>query len=351
MPDSNRSGAGGGATLARRCRYSFVVPRILNAAISAALLWLTSTTQAHAQEFSLFGGGSRASSINTYTWAFSYEEGLGKSYATSFTWLNEGHVPQHHRDGQLIQFWARVPIASPQFVMQAGLGPYRYFDTTSAEQGGSYSNVHGWGIVYSVRASWYASNRWVTQLQVNRIHVPRGPDSTGVMLGVGYQLDAPDTPGPRNWAAHSPRNAASNEVALYMGKTIANSTSSPDAFGGAIEYRRSLTNNVDWTLGYLHEGSSKLARRAGFTSQLWLTRPFLANKVTLGVGAGAYYAIKENENCASPGSGAGKFSAIVTIAGAYRFNPRWDARIEWNRVVTRYDRDTDVILTGIGYRW
>ncbi|TDG22864.1 hypothetical protein EYW47_16790 [Paraburkholderia silviterrae] len=25
--------------------------------------------------------------------------------------------------------------------------------------------------------------------------------------------------------------------------------------------------------------------------------------------------------------------------------------LEWNRVVTRFDRDTDVILTGIGYRW
>lgn len=332
-------------------RGSFAVPRIVNAAIGAVLLWLATITPAQAQEFSLLGGGSRASSINTYTWAFSYQEGLGKSMATSFTWLNEGHIPNHHRDGQLIQFWARVPVGSPQFVLQAGLGPYRYFDTTTVEQGGSYSDVHGWGVVYSVRASWYASSRWVSQLQLNRVHVQRGPDSTGVMFGVAYQLDAPDAPGPRDWAARSSKKVTNNEVALYLGKTIVNSTSSPDAFGGAIEYRRNLTNNVDWTLGYLHEGSAKIARRDGVTSQLWLTRAFLDDKVTLGVGAGAYYAISENENSASPGPGAGKFSGIVTIAGSYRFSPRWDARIEWNRVVTRYDRDTDVILTGIGYRW
>jgi hypothetical protein len=330
---------------------SFAVPRIRNTAIVAALLWLTTTMQAHAQEFSLLGGGSRANSINTYTWAFSYQEGLGKTFATSFTWLNEGHIPDHHRDGQLIQFWARVPVGSPQFVLQAGLGPYRYFDTTTAEQGGSYANVHGWGMVYSVRASWYASNRWVTQLQVNRVQVPRGPDSTGVMFGVGYQMDAPDTPGPRDWAANSPKKTASNEVALYVGKTIVNSTSSPDAFGGAIEYRRSLTDNVDWTVGYLHEGGTRIARRDGVTSQLWLTRAFFNDKVTLGVGAGAYYAINENENSTLPGPGAGKFSGIVTIAGSYRFSPKWAARVEWNRVVTRYDRDTDVILSGIGYRW
>jgi hypothetical protein len=249
------------------------------------------------------------------------------------------------------QFWARVPVGSPQFVLQAGLGPYRYYDTTTAQQGGSYSDVHGWGIVYSVRASWYASSRWVTQLQLNRVHVQRGPDSTGVMLGVGYQLDAPDTPGPRAWAAGSSANVTQNEVALYGGKTIVNSTSSPAALAGAIEYRRGLARYLDWTFGYLHEGSSKIARRDGLTSQLWLTRAFIDDKVTLGVGAGAYYAINENENSESPGPGAGKFSGLVTIAGSYRFGPHWDARLEWNRVVTRYDRDTDVILAGIGYRW
>ncbi|QBR01194.1 hypothetical protein E1956_28690 [Paraburkholderia pallida] len=321
------------------------------AAVAATLVWLAMPTQAHAQEFSLFGGGSRASDVNTYTWAFNYQEGLGKYFAASFTWLNEGHIPDHHRDGQLVQLWARVPVGSPQFVLQAGIGPYRYFDTTTADQGGSYSDVHGWGVVYSVRASWYAANRWVTQLQLNRVHVQRGPDSTGVMLGVGYQLDAPDTPGPRDWAAGSAKKTTNNEVALYLGKTIVNSTSSPGAFGGAIEYRRGLAKYLDWTVGYMHEGSSKVARRDGITSQLWLTRAFLNDSVTLGVGAGAYYAINENEDSASPGPGAGKFSGLVTIAGSYRFSQNWDARLEWNRVVTNYNRDTDVILAGIGYRW
>ena len=80
-------------------------------------------------------------------------------------------------------------------------------------------------------------------------------------------------------------------------------------------------------------------------------KSFLNDSVTLGVGAGAYHAINENENGASPGPGAGKFAGLVTIAGSYRFSPNWDARLEWNRVVTSYNRDTDVILAGIGYRW
>ena len=312
---------------------------------------LLAAPRADAQEFSLFGGGSRAGDTNTYTWDFNYQEGLGKYFATSFSWLNEGHIPDHHRDGQMVQFWARIPIGNPKFILQAGVGPYRYFDTTTAEQGGSYSDTHGWGVVYSVRAAYYASSRWITQLQFNRVHVQRGPDATSVMFGVGYQLDAPDTPGPRDWAVSSSTNVTNNEVAAYLGKTIVNSTSSPSALGGAIEYRRGLAKYLDVTLGYLHEGSSKLARRDGITSQLWATRAFFDNRVTLAVGAGAYYAVNENENSESPGPGAGKFSGLVTIAASYRFTQHWDARLEWNRVVTHYDRDTDVILAGAGYRF
>lgn len=312
---------------------------------------LGASANVQAQEFSLLGGGSRAGATNTYTWAFNYQEGLGEYFAASFMWLNEGHIPDHHRDGQAIQLWARLPLANRRFVISAGVGPYRYFDTTTSQQGGSYSDTHGWGVVYSVRAAYYTSNRWVAQLGLNRVHVQRGPDATSVMVGIGYQLDAPATPGPRDWASSRLNKVTDNEVTVYFGKAIVNSTSSPTAFAGAIDYRRGLMKYMDLTVGYLHEGSSKTARRDGLTSQLWATRAFMNDRVTLGVGAGVYYAINENENSAEPGPGSGKFSGLVSISGTYRFTEHWDARLTWNRVVTRYDRDTDVIFAGVGYRF
>jgi hypothetical protein len=69
------------------------------------------------------------------------------------------------------------------------------------------------------------------------------------------------------------------------------------------------------------------------------------------VGAGVYYAIDENENIKDPGPGRGKLSVLVSISRTYRFTDHWDSRLTWNRVVTRYDRDSDVILAGVGYRW
>ena len=48
-------------------------------------------------------------------------------------------------------------------------------------------------------------------------------------------------------------------------------------------------------------------------------------------------------------SGDGILSGLVSISASYRFTQHWSARVTWNRVVTRYSRDTDVLLGGIGY--
>jgi hypothetical protein len=319
--------------------------------IGAFALLVAIGPAAHAQEFSVFGGAARSSTSTTYTWAFEYEEGLGEYFAASFMWLNEGHVPDHHRDGQAVQLWARAPLMNRRFVVSAGVGPYRYFDTTVAEDGGGYSNDHGWGVVYSVRAAYYASNRWIAQLQLNHVHVQRGPDSSSVMLGVGYQLDAPGEPGPRQWAPSRTGKVTDNEVTVYIGRTVLNSDDSESALAGSIDYRRGLWKYVDLTVGYLYEGSTDLARRDGITSELWLTRAFFNDKVTLAVGTGVYYALSEREEATHQGPGAHQFSGLISISGAYRFTEHWSGRLTWNRVLTRYDRDTDVMFAGLGYRW
>jgi hypothetical protein len=330
-------------------RRAWLSAAVLPAAFAIAAGW--PVCDARAQEFSLFGGASHSGDTHTYSWAFNYQEGLGEYFAASFMWLNEGHIPNHHRDGQAVQFWARLPLAERRFVLQAGLGPYRYFDTTTPEQGGTYSNLHGWGVVYSARAAYYLSNRVVLQLQFNRVHISGGPNTTGLLFGVGYQLDAPDRPGPRDWAAGSSTKVTNQEITFYIGRSIVNSTTSPVALAGALDYRIGLAKYLDLTVGYLHEGSNDIARRDGITSQLWLTRKFIDDEITLGLGLGGYYGINEHENSPSPGPGEGRFAGLVSISGAYRFTPHWAARLTWNRIVTSYDRDTDVIFAGIGYRF
>lgn len=307
---------------------------------------------ASAQEFSLYSGPLTGEHSHSYAWSIDYTEGLGQYMAASVVWLNEGHIPDHHRDGPLVQFWGRLPLVQRRFVVALGVGPYRYFDTEAAEQGLGYSNTHGWGVVYSARATWYSSHRWTANLQLNHVQVTNGLSTTAIMLGVGYQLDSPETPGPRDFALPRTQKVTHNEVTLLAGATILNSLESETSFSQAIEYRRGLTNYLDATLGYLHEGSNSTLRRDGITAQLWLTRAFFDDRLTLGVGAGAYAAIHHgSDSNQNPGTGDGILSGLVSMSAAYRVTQNWSARVTWNRVVTRYSRDTDIILGGIGYRF
>jgi hypothetical protein len=183
------------------------------------------------------------------------------------------------------------------------------------------------------------------------VQVSRGSSTTAVLVGVGYQLDAPDEPGPRAFALPRTQNVTNNEVSVLVGQTTLNSTESQTSTASAIEYRRGLTHWLDGTLGYLHEGGGLKARRDGLTAQLWLMRAFLNEQLTLGFGAGAYAAIHHGEDPNDRPTGDGILSGPVSVSASYRFTRHWAARVTGNRVVTRYSRDTDVLMGGIGYRF
>jgi hypothetical protein len=305
--------------------------------------------RANAQEFALFGGALTGAGSHTYSWAFDYQEGLGKYAALGFTWLNEGHLPDHHRDGQSVQLWGRLPLENRRFVLSAGVGPYRYSDTVSDGPNG-FMNNHGWGALMSVRAAYYTSNRWIMQLQLNRVQVNGGPNTTGLLFGIGYQLDAPDEPGPRDRPVTRKDRVTNNEFTVLAGETIKNSLDSESGFSTSVEYRRGLFKYLDWTASYMHENVPAAVRRNGLATQLWLTRAFFNERLTLAAGAGAYYAIDTFD---SPGSDGikGTISGLVSLSASYRLSKHWLTRLTWNRVVTRNSLDADMIQAGIGYRF
>jgi len=66
---------------------------------------------------------------------------------------------------------------------------------------------------------------------------------------------------------------------------------------------------------------------------------------------GPYVAINQTDQLPQDRMGDGRVSGLFAVSASYRFGSRWLARVTWNRVVTRYDRDTDVIEGGIGVRF
>ncbi len=304
-----------------------------------------------AQEVRFLNGVIREndSRDRSYTLSMTYLQGLGENTAVSFSWLNEGHFQHHHRDGHSIQVWARTK-PQKRLVFAAGVGPYRYFDTKTAQEGGSYVDSHGWGVILSLSASWRLDNRWLFLVQSNYIKTERSLDTHTLSAGIGYQLEAAIPPGQAPISSEID-SIPINEVTVFLGQTIVNSGESENDHARAIEYRRRLGRYLDWTIAWLNEGDPQLIHRNGIITELWLTRHFSDPNISLGLGIGPYIAVDERRNPDADREDNDVIVGIITMSAAYKFNSPWVIRISWNRIVTDYNRDTDVLLWGVGYRF
>lgn len=309
---------------------------------------------AAAQELLVLGGLQRADTggESSYGYGYSYQHNLAENWFASFSYLNEGHVTNHHRDGFGAQLWWRYPFADRAFNVAVGAGPYRYFDTTDRNDDGTSDNHHGWGLLASVAATWYVGGGpWMVQARYNRTQTPSSIKTNTLLIGVGYQLDRGDRGGPVVPPPSRGDAVTGNELTVFLGQTIVNTFNSETSFAKAVEYRRGLMRYASGTISYVDEGESSALRRHGVAGQLWLERAFFHDTWTLGVGAGPYYAIDLSERGRSASGAPSRWSGLLTMSASYRFGEHWLARVSWNRTVTGYDRDTDVVLAGVGYRF
>jgi hypothetical protein len=303
---------------------------------------------APAQELTLSAGGTRTDepAASSYGWVITYSHELSEHFFASLSYQNEGHVPSHHRDGHAAQLWGRWPLGD-RVSIAGGIGPYRYFDTTVAEVGGSYADAHGWGFITSVAVLWESPRSpWFYQVRVDRIATRDSLDSTAFMAGVGYRLPQDGRRYLREQSSQG-RRLPANELTLLAGQTIVNSfVSETSKVAASLEYRHVFGQYLRGSIAWIDEGDARLIRRNGIVGQLWLEPTFAEALYTLGAGVGTYVAVDDYRE--DRGSFA---SGIVTLTASYHLGQRWVARLSWNRIVSKYDRDTDILLLGIGYRF
>ena len=194
----------------------------------ALVLIAITASPTYAEEFSVLGGmmEQAATQEPSYAWQLEYLEGLDEHLAYSLSYLNEGHVTDHHRDGQTAQLWTRTNLLNRRLSLLAGVGAFFYFDTTAVKQGASYSNDHGVGAMYSLTAIWYTRERLLFQVQSNFVETQKSINTFSTLVGVGYQLEAPATQGPLVGASPQQEKTTGNELTLFAGETIVNSFNS-----------------------------------------------------------------------------------------------------------------------------
>ncbi len=303
---------------------------------------------AFAGEISLLGGyGVIDKPVErTFAWQVQYMEGLGDNFAYSLSYLNQGHFIAHHRDGNAANFWLRTNLLDRQLSLGIGVGGLYYYDTKQPADGSTAHDVHGFGTMANVAATWYTKSRWFYSVQGYWVRGDTSFDSVTALAGIGYQLDVPPSKGPDVKAVDRTESTIDNELTLFGGETIVNIPGDGNSRAAALEYRRGLMHYLEWTVGALYEGRSSLIDRYGLTTQLWLAKPFLNDRISLGIGIGPYFA-KDLRH----GTGQERIPIIFSTTGSYRIGQNWLLRATWDRIITRYDRDSDIFLGGIGYRF
>lgn len=302
---------------------------------------------ASAQELSAFGGFVKNTDRDnsTYQWQLDYREALGEHLDFNFTYLNEAHLPNHHRDGFGSQLWLRTTILDRRLALAAGVGPYYYFDTTSNPAGTGNLNDQGWGALVSLAATWYTASPWLVQLRSNWVETGGSIDTISLLFGVGYRLAPSPAEKPLQQTSPGDEAPAENEITAFIGKTSVFSSDSPHSLAVGLEYRRGLLRYLEGTVSWLYEGSNHGSQMNGLATQLWAAKAFFADSLALSFGAGPYIGYDRLHDNSLIVSG------IATMSVAYRFHPRWGTRVSWNRIITDYDRDADVWLAGISYRF
>ncbi|WP_298268960.1 hypothetical protein [Geobacter sp.] len=305
-----------------------------------------------AQEFFGLGGLVQGSSLHdsSYAWQLEYLEEMGEYGAVSLSYLNEGHLPDHHRDGTALTLWGRTTLLEKRLSLAAGGGAYLYYDTTAPPGGGGSYVDHGAGGMLSLAATWHTESRWLFRLRTNWVKTGTSIDTFTTLLGIGYQLDLPSSSGARPPALSRREKQTNNEITLFFGESILNRFDSEHGSALGIEYRRGLWRYLEWSAAWLYEGERSLYRRNSLATQLWGARTFFDDRLDLGFGAGPFVTVDHHRLPPQESDGR-PLSAIVTMTGSWRFDPHWCLRASWSRIVTSYNQDADLIFGGVGYRF
>ena len=314
-----------------------------------ALLLVILACPAMAQELFINGGDTQDIKTGTdaLQWSVTYRQGLGEHAAFSFSYINEGHQPNHYRDAFAVQIWGRTNVLDEQFSLALGVGPFAYADTKVTPVRDIYENAHGFGIISSATATWQGLSPFLLQVRFNYIATQHSFDTLSGTFGIGYLLDAGPSSGPPSKPVQD-APTTKNEITLSLGQAVLNSAKSETNNAMSVEYRRNLLRYLDWTISYLNEGDTRPLGRSGVATQLWAVRPFFDDHLALGIGVGPYFARdKYSGDAGQRTTVAGDLSFMAT----YRFHPRFAIRAAFSRIITDYSRDTDIFLGGLVYRF
>ena len=285
-------------------------------------------------------------SSGSYAWGLEYRERLLSHLDATFGYLNEGHFPDHHRDGAMLQLWANSGPWIDRTTFALGAGPYVYFDTQTDSNAQGYRDAHGVGVILTARMSYSLSEQWFASLELNQILAANVTTRT-VMLGAGYRLQSFI----ESLQSSQPDAVADvpNEVGVFGGQTVINDLTSEKSTNFGVEYRRRLTRHVEFSSSVLNEGTGPDGRHLGVTGEGWIVQDFLDRRLVAALGLGPYVALSTYH--ISDGRSAASVVGLASMSLSWRFTRFLALRANWHRGFTGDDQDRDIVTLGLAWRF
>jgi hypothetical protein len=171
--------------------------------------------------------------------------------------------------------------------------------------------------------------------------------------GVGFWFgqDKKPTPGKLGDAPEEYSYVTENELTVFGGQSVVNTFLSPKARAYGGEFRRGILPHLDWTASAIYEGDPQIVRRSGLAGQLWFVNTFFDERVTIGGGLGPYVYL-DHKHPANPSQKIpGAVAPLASLTFSVRLSEHWIMRMVFDRVTSNYNRDADIFLLGLGYRW
>jgi len=135
-----------------------------------------------AQDLSVLLGTATENQTNQIDRAFQVEYTYRYEYiGLSASYLNEGDVIDHKRDGMAAQFRLYAPIPSDRFSLSFGCGPYRWYDTQPT------TIARGWAGLYGVTGTYAITDTVIAKASWNRVESDDLRDSDVFLVGFGYR--------------------------------------------------------------------------------------------------------------------------------------------------------------------
>jgi hypothetical protein len=317
-----------------------------------ACAWLL-TGRAEAEDLSLLAGALETNDrvSGTYAWGLEYRQQLLTHLDVSFGYLNEGHVPDNHRDGAMVQLWADTGPWRRRVSFSLGVGPYIYFDTRQDINYQGYLDAHGVAVLATARMRYAISQEWFMLLDLNQV-AGVSPATRSVMLGAGYRLDNFFAALTDAGVVGSPADTAvvPDELGVFTGETTLNNLQSNKSTDYGVEYRYRATRHLEFSGSFLEESDGAFKRHAGLTGEAWLVQDFFAERqFTAGIGLGPYVALSRYD--ISDGRTGAGVVGLASMTLGWRFTRSLLVRAIWHRGFTSDDQDRDIITLGLALRF